>query len=122
MPTVQQYAFVVRHPTTITKQTTDFFRWDDDPGEDSAFSTYINQRSDVTSVSVDRSGSEPVLHYTQSSVPFSVPCGPVGSYWHYSFRNSSGTFVVTKFGSEVPGYWVCDDHGRPFDVNDLVAP
>lgn len=121
MPEVKHYAFVVRHPTTVNQQITTFFRWDDDPLEDSAFRSYIDRQSNVASVSIDRSGPEPVLNWTQDSVSHSEPCGPAGTYWHYYFRDlSSGYFFVTKFGSEVPGYWECDDHGRPLDLNDLL--
>lgn len=129
MPEVRMNSFVQQH-AGVTGWWTKFFRWEDNPAEDAAFTAYINKAGEAENAVVDRSGSEPILSWTWNGTPHSEPAGPVGSHWHYSYRTNTpedvyagnyGDRAVVKFSGVPTGYWECDEYGRPFDLNDLLA-
>lgn len=52
---------------------------------------------------------------------YSTEIGTAGVVWHRAPWNSpSGTTSVAP-GPLSEGYWECDQYGRPFDLNDLLA-
>lgn len=127
------------------------FRWVDDPAEDDDFVAFVREAVDesafnppdmrVRELAVDRSGAEPVLtweKWDEIYVPDpedewsgdyvwqhigtgARPIGPPGTIWRVATAlNSSELGYVGAF--PMTGYWECDEHGRAYNLSDLVVP
>lgn len=117
----RMHTFSQRHAGS-TGRSTEFFLWENNPSEDAAFEEYIGQNFAVSDVEVDRSGSELALRWVADSSSFYMPIGAAPAYWHYQYSSEPGTTGgITRFDAWPPGYWECDQYGRPYDLNDLLA-
>lgn len=98
------------------------FDWTNDPGEDAAFLTWLDDNYSASHVfTIDRTGPSPVLVHALSSNP-SVPTYTVPldiGWWGHS-SGLDGTASIPAVLDQA-GLWVSDQHGRPFDLNDLLA-
>lgn len=120
MPAVLMNAFskgagAIGRPTTL-------FLWEDDPSEDATFAVLMTVPPRVKNVAIDRSGTEPVIQWDDyNNNRRSKPIGPAGTHWYYDVATTTGSFIYEPGIVDVTGWWVSDEYGRPFDLNDLLG-
>lgn len=121
------------YPGAHTTQTSPAWRWDGT--DDATFASFVEAESDgyVGDVNVDRSSGTPVLRWQYYQAWDGQPKGVFGE-----LELTSGMFVNPRYqppygspdtlgqrpGAVDPadGYWESDQYGRPYDLNDLLAP
>lgn len=130
MPAKYMHGFV---PKSYGSSAAYVFGWSNDPGEDTDLLDYVAATAigrppyvwEVRNAYVDRSGPAPVLHWDMWYVS--------GGTWYFDasrtltlsissevyYSNGSNRGEVVVF--DPTGYWDSDQHGRPFDLNDLLA-
>lgn len=141
MPRVEMHSF---RPGGSGGSIGKYYKWVNDPAEDSDFVSYMQDywegRSGFFSdFSVDRSGASPELRYQEYEVIYSPNPNPgayptgnwrseplhVGDYMTpEDWRNhpiEEGSSIGLPAAQDVTGWWECDEYGRPYDLNDLLA-
>lgn len=107
------------------------WKWDDNPADDERLVLFLHRFSWSSSgdYEVNRDGVGPVLRWQKyiSDAGTWVPAGdwrevPLNVGDFILPRGSTGDMLYEPLVGPVPGYWESDQYGRPFDVNDLVAP
>jgi len=106
------------------------FRWVDDSAEDGDFVSFAvgnigvpNGVLTFANFTVDRTGT-PELRWDVviAGDPTVVDTGSIAlvpnTYWSGSYYKPS----APPSPVDMTGYWECDQYGRPFDLDDLVAP
>lgn len=107
------------------------WHWDDTPEDDPALIEFLRRFSWLSSgdYEVDRSGVGPVLRwqkYVNQNGAW-VPSGnwrenPLNVGDYVLPRGGGGSNLYEPVVGPLPGYWESDNSGRPYDLNDLVAP
>lgn len=130
MPIVTMQSFYPTHippPNRPPGRPAEFYRWnglDDINHNDYDFQRvmlYSNAATTAQWFEIDRSGSSPVLRWTDyENNTYELDPGPVGTYWHPAVPQA-GLIGPGPGPWDVTGYWRCNQHGRPYDLNDLFT-